>query len=69
MNLWQPAVVLTVHLLIKKTWLNDCDQFAQPLEPLSDDFKTDCLMWMLFSGGNLTAAANDLEWNGKKWCG
>ncbi len=25
------------------------------------------LIWMLFSGSNLTASANDLEWNGKKW--
>jgi hypothetical protein len=24
-------------------------------------------MWMLFNGSNLTASANDLEWNGKKW--
>ncbi|MDZ4099049.1 MAG: hypothetical protein U1E13_10170, partial [Methylophilaceae bacterium] len=29
--------------------------------------KTDCLIWMLFNGSNLTASANDLEWNGKKW--
>ena len=24
-------------------------------------------MWMLFNGSNLSASANDLEWNGKKW--
>ncbi len=24
-------------------------------------------MWMLFNGSNLTASANDLEWNAKKW--
>ena len=24
-------------------------------------------MWMLFNRGNLTASANNLEWNGKKW--
>ncbi|MDP1596365.1 MAG: hypothetical protein Q8K80_03025 [Methylotenera sp.] len=24
-------------------------------------------MWMLFNGNNLTASANDLEWNGKQW--
>jgi hypothetical protein len=34
---------------------------------LSDEFKTDCLLWMLFNGSNLTASANDLEWNGKTW--
>jgi hypothetical protein len=47
--------------------LNDRDQFLQPTEPLTDEFKTDCLLWMLFNGSNLTASANDLEWNGKKW--
>ncbi len=29
--------------------------------------KNDCLVWMLFNGSNLTASANDLEWNGKAW--
>ena len=32
-----------------------------------NEFKSDCLIWMLFNGSNLTASANDLEWNGKKW--
>ncbi|HLP97957.1 MAG TPA: hypothetical protein VK149_05895 [Sideroxyarcus sp.] len=66
-NLNQAAVVFAVRRLIKPTWLNDRDQFLQPSEPLSDEFKTDCLIWMLFNGSNLTASANDLEWNGKQW--
>ena len=66
-NLWQSAIVFAVRRLIKQTWLNDRDQFLQPTEPLTDEFKTDCLFWMLFNGSNLTASANDLEWNGKKW--
>lgn len=66
-NLWQAAVLFGVRRLIKPTWLNDRDQFLQPTEPLTDDFKTDCLLWMLFNGSNLTASANGLEWNGKKW--
>ncbi len=66
-NLWQAAVVFAVRRLIKPTWLNDRDQFLQPSEPLSDEFKTDCLVWMLFNGSNLSAGANDLEWNDKKW--
>ena len=82
-NLWQAAIVFSVRRLIKTTWLNDRDQFLQPnidlttFEKLSNldatqkqrirDFKTDCLIWMLFNGSNLTASANDLEWNGKKW--
>ena len=66
-NLWQAAIVFTVRRVIKPTWLNDRDQFLQPTEALTDEFKSDCLIWMLFNGSNLTASANDLEWNGKKW--
>jgi hypothetical protein len=66
-NLWQSAIVFAVRRLIKQTWLNDRDQFLQPTAPLPEEFKTDCLLWMLFNGSNLTASANDLEWNGQKW--
>ncbi|MEG2273334.1 MAG: hypothetical protein RSC05_13785 [Acinetobacter sp.] len=66
-NLWQASVIFSVRRLIKPTWINDRDQFLQPTEPLTDEFKNDCLIWMLFSGSNLTASANDLEWNSKKW--
>ena len=66
-NLWQAAVIFSVRRLIKPTWLNDRDQFLQPTQPLTDEFKHDCLIWMLFNGSNLTASANDLPWNGAKW--
>ena len=66
-NFLLAAVVYTVRRIIKPTWLNDRDQFLQPTEPLTEEFKTDCLVWMLFNGSNLTASANDLEWNGQKW--
>lgn len=66
-NLWQAAIVFSVRRLIKPTWLNDRDQFLQPTEPLSEEFKNDCLIWMLFNGSNLSASANDLEWNDKQW--
>ena len=67
LNIWQAAIVFSVRRLVKPTWLNDRDQFLQPTEPLTDEFKTDCLMWMMFNGSNLTASANDLEWNDQKW--
>ncbi len=66
-NLWQATIVFSVRRLIKPTWLNDRDQFLQPTGDLTDEFKNDCLIWMLFNGSNLTASANDLEWNDKKW--
>jgi hypothetical protein len=66
-NLWQAAIVFSVRRLIKPTWLNDRDQFLQPSQPLTDEFKSDCLVWMLFNGSNLTAGADGLHWNGKDW--
>ncbi|MEQ1600052.1 MAG: hypothetical protein ABL880_11885 [Methylotenera sp.] len=66
-NVEKAAIIFSVRRLIKPTWLNDRDQFLQPTEPLSDEFKTDCLMWMLFNGSNLTASANNLEWNNQTW--
>ncbi|MGP1438473.1 MAG: hypothetical protein ACTTKH_05315 [Treponema sp.] len=64
-NLWQASVVFTVRRIIPHTWLNDRDQFLQPDKPLPEEFINDCLIWMLFSGSNLTASADGLEWNGK----
>jgi hypothetical protein len=66
-NLWQSAVIFAVRLLIKHSWINHSDQFLQTAETLSDEFKTDCLIWMLFHGKNLTAGANGLEWNDRQW--
>jgi hypothetical protein len=66
-NLWQVAIVFAVRRLFTPTWLNDRDQFLQPTAPLTDQFKTDCLMWMLFNRCNRTAGADGLEWNGKTW--
>ncbi len=48
-NLWQAAIVFSVRRLIIPTWLNDRDQFLQPTEPLTDEFKNVCLIWMLFN--------------------
>ena len=66
-NLWQAAIVFSVRRLIKPTWLNDRDQFLQPSQPLSDEFKSDCLVWMLFNGSNLSAGADGLHWNARDW--
>jgi len=66
-NIDKAAVVFSVRRLIKPTWLADRDQFLQPSKSLSDDFKTDCLVWMLFNGSNLSAGADGLEWGGQTW--
>lgn len=66
-NLWQISIIFSVRRLIKPTWINDRDQFLQPSGPISDEFKHDCLIWMLFNGSNLTASADGLEWDNRKW--
>ena len=66
-NMWQVAIVYSVRHLIDHTWINHNDQFLQPNCELPQEFIDDCLIYMLFHGKNLTASANDLEWNGKKW--
>ena len=66
-NVWKVAVVYSVRQLIVHTWINHNDQFLRPQLELSEEFKNDCLIYMLFHGKNLTASANDLEWNDKKW--
>ena len=59
--------MFTVRRITKHIWINHNDQFLLPKEPLIDEFKNDCLIWMLFNGKNLTASANELDWNDKKW--
>jgi len=66
-NCWQAAIVFSVRQLIKHSWFNHNDQFLQPSKPLNNEFKNDCLVWMLFHGKNLTASADNLEWNDQKW--
>ena len=66
-NMWRAAVVFSVRLLASHTWQNHNDQFLQPSQPLTDEFKSDCLVWMLFAGKNLTAGADKLRWNDCDW--
>jgi hypothetical protein len=66
-NLWQSAIVFAVRMVIPHTWLNHNDQFLQPSQALPEEFKSDCLIYTLFAGKNLSAGANALLWNGKSW--
>jgi hypothetical protein len=66
-NIEAAAVVFSMRLLARHTWLNHSDQFLRPSQPLTDEFKSDCLVWMLFAGKNLTAGANGLRWNDRDW--
>lgn len=66
-NLVDSMIIFSVRQLSKHTWVNHNDQFLQPEKALSEEFKNDCLIYCLFHNKNVTASANDLEWNGKKW--
>lgn len=66
-NLWQASIIFLVRRLTQPNWVNDRDQFLQPSLPLTDEFKTDSLAWMLFNGSNLTAGADGLRWNDRDW--
>lgn len=66
-NLWQVAIVFSVRQLIPHTWINHNDQFLKPNSELSDEFKSDCLVWMIFNGKNLTAGADNLVWDNREW--
>ena len=66
-NIWQMAVIFSSRQLVKHSWANHNDQFLQPAAQLSDEAKTDCLIWMLFHGKNCSASADGLEWNKKTW--
>lgn len=47
------------------TWTNDRDQFKQPnIDPLPDDFITDCAVWCLFHASNQTSSLKDVEYKG-----
>lgn len=66
-NLAESAVVFSARRLIRPTWLNDRDQFLQPTQPLTGEFFSDCLLWMLFNRCNRTAGANGLQWGERTW--
>ncbi|EAJ9488561.1 hypothetical protein E5Z95_02735 [Campylobacter jejuni] len=53
-NLLNGAVYFSVRHAINATWINDRDQFLYPnkLYDKDDEFKSDCLAFMLFHGQN-----------------
>ena len=67
-NLEQVMLMYTVRRLPKATWLNDRDQFFQPVTENFDKlFISDCVVWALFDGSNQTAAIEKVEYQGKTY--
>jgi hypothetical protein len=59
-NLIVNAIFLTVRKVIEQTWINDRDQYLYPNSTLEsdDEFKSDCLTFMLFDQSN-TVKSNE----------
>lgn len=51
-NLWKAACLFAVRRIAKHSWINHNDQFLTPTAPIPDEFKSDCLVWMLFNRKN-----------------
>jgi hypothetical protein len=67
-NIFEKSIVLlSVRKLIKGTWTNDRDQYAQPTVDLPEEFITNCAVWNLFHGSNQTSSLKDVKYNKKTY--
>src|SRR5574344_1021281 len=64
-NIEKAYITFAIRMMIKHTWLNHNDQFIIPNKELSEEFKNDCLIYMLFNGKNLSSSK--LNYNGKDY--
>ncbi|EKZ7396252.1 hypothetical protein RE535_000519 [Campylobacter coli] len=62
-NLLQTSIYFSVRHAINATWINDRDQFLYPndLYKNDDEFKSDCLAFMLFHGQNRISAKEGIN--------
>ena len=62
-NLIQMSVYFSVRLAIDQNWLNDRDQFLYPNDGWENDneFKSDCLVYMLFHGQNRVSCKDGIN--------
>ena len=63
-NFDKAMVVHAVRKNVKKTWLNDRDQFLQPDQPPSVSFVRQCAVWNLFADSNQTASIRNVPYKG-----
>ncbi len=64
-NFEQAMVVYGVRKNVKKTWLNDRDQFLAPEGKPSAAFIRQCVVWSLFTDSNQTASLRNVNYKGK----
>lgn len=66
-NFEQAMIIHMVRRLPKATWLNDRDQFMQPLQELTREFISDAVIWSLFAPSNQTVSLRNVEYEGVKY--
>ena len=66
-NFVKAMIVNAVRKNVKKTWLNDRDQFLQPNGNPGVSFVRRCAVWSLFADSNQTASLRDVAYKGKTY--
>jgi hypothetical protein len=61
-NFEKAMVVHTARRLPKSTWLNNRDQWLQPIEEIPPNLITDCAVWTMWSNSNQTASLLNLRY-------
>jgi hypothetical protein len=64
-NFDKAMIIHAVRKNVRKTWLNDRDQFLQPNSSPSASFVRCCTVWNLFADSNQTASLRNVSYRGK----
>ena len=64
-NFDKAMIVHAVRKNVKKSWLNDRDQFLQPETKPSISFVRQCTVWNLFADSNNTASLRNVAYKGQ----
>lgn len=66
-NFDKAMIVHAVRKNVRKTWVNDRDQFLQPTRKPSSSFVRRCAVWNLFADSNQTASLRNVVYKGKTY--
>jgi hypothetical protein len=64
-NFDKAMIVHAVRKNVRKTWVNDRDQFLQPMKKPGADFARRCAVWSLFADSNQTASLRNVAYKGR----
>ncbi len=66
-NFEKAMIIHAVRKNVKKTWLNDRDQFLMPEAKPSAGFIRQCVVWSLFADSNQTASLRNVSYRGETY--